>query len=232
MVEMLVVVAIVLVLAGLLVPAILKLIRKGQEAKSISNLRQASTAFLSYTADNGGGFPFDVMYSTAQNSLAPYLGLQGFSNPQKTSVLNCPVMQSKWPSTSSWRATFALNTYASRYTRPPGETDNKVQVERDINYPRLMQNVPQPSKMLLISNDIPSWAEGSPGFYAFSLSSFSVGDRAGKFPERYLFPGGTQPFSFLDGHIEMITAEQIKKWCKGEGWDKDSNLFWRGGYKP
>jgi type II secretory pathway pseudopilin PulG len=153
MVEMLVVVAIVLVLAGLLVPAISKLIRKGQEAKSISNLRQASTAFLSYTADNGGGFPFDVMYSTAQNSLAPYLGLQGFSNPQKTSVLNCPVMQSKWPCTSSWRATFALNTYASRYTRPPGETDNKVQVERDINCPRMSYQNPVSGNLWIGNNN-------------------------------------------------------------------------------
>ncbi len=80
LVEVIVVVAIVSVLAGLLVPAVQGMVVAGQRAECSSNLRQIGTAILLYANDNDGYLPgttheLGTDFEKAWiHALKPYLG--------------------------------------------------------------------------------------------------------------------------------------------------------------
>ncbi len=81
LVELLVVMAIVAVLAGLLLPAISAARRRAQRAACVSNLRQLSQALQLYANDFNGYFPqsFSVgakgNWETVLDKLRPYVGV-------------------------------------------------------------------------------------------------------------------------------------------------------------
>lgn len=57
MIELLVVVAIIAILAGLLLPSLKKARDMGRRVQCVNNLRQVGIAIISYTGDNEGWFP-------------------------------------------------------------------------------------------------------------------------------------------------------------------------------
>ena len=101
LVELLVVMGIVAVLAGLLLPAVSVARRRAQRAACISNLRQCGIALNLYLQDFGDYFPqslsmgADGSWRTTLDALRPYLG-----SPQ-TCFAARPTPTGPWTSPSS-----------------------------------------------------------------------------------------------------------------------------------
>lgn len=97
LIELLVVVVIVVMLAGLLLPAIRMVKTTALTANCASNLRQISIASLAYADDNDGGLcpAWGVLPDGSAplyiDFLFPYIGMNsGTSNKQKKNVYICP----------------------------------------------------------------------------------------------------------------------------------------------
>jgi prepilin-type N-terminal cleavage/methylation domain-containing protein/prepilin-type processing-associated H-X9-DG protein len=89
LVELLVVVAIIAVLASLLLPVISRVKSEGRRAKCISNLRQISTGWLSYSLDWDAYVPFSDANAVITDhwalKLTPYVGARWSDR-----VYHCP----------------------------------------------------------------------------------------------------------------------------------------------
>lgn len=78
LVELLAVVAVVLIMISLLVPAVTKITRAGQSAKCLSNLRQLAAGCIAYSGEHDGDL-VPIMRSTDafktwRTYIAPYVG--------------------------------------------------------------------------------------------------------------------------------------------------------------
>jgi prepilin-type processing-associated H-X9-DG protein/prepilin-type N-terminal cleavage/methylation domain-containing protein len=89
LVEILVVVSILGLLAGLGIPAINGALKKGKSAACLSNLRQIGTAVLAYAAENNGCFPEAGFGSSPAwpTNLAAFMSVDA---KKKKSVFVCP----------------------------------------------------------------------------------------------------------------------------------------------
>ena len=98
LVEILVVVSIIAVLAGMLMAAIPMITRSARSSVCSSNLRQISLAALSYSGDNQGGMvpnygtnPDGTNSPSYTDFLYPYIEMNsGTENKQKKNVFVCP----------------------------------------------------------------------------------------------------------------------------------------------
>lgn len=82
--EILTVIAIIAILAGLLMPALNSARREARRAQCISNLKQIGIAIHSYALDNDGAFPTGLAGLVVANGYLPP-GPTGSAN-----ILNCP----------------------------------------------------------------------------------------------------------------------------------------------
>lgn len=125
LIELLVVVSIIAVLAGLLLPAV-GIVR--QQAKTLtcsSSLRQVGMAIMAYTSDQGGIIPdivtkMDASANTTWWSalIADYAEAQTASNgslsyTKKSVVTGCP----EWTATGGWLVGYGMNYNPDRPTR-------------------------------------------------------------------------------------------------------------------
>lgn len=108
LVELLVVVAIIAVLAGLIFAASGKIRAMGDRTKCVSNLRQVGAAMASYMGDHDGSLPGPLWtwqscwarngdYGSLGTVLAPYVGISPDADTQKVPILICPSWQRDAP---------------------------------------------------------------------------------------------------------------------------------------
>ena len=99
LIELLVVIAIIAILAAILFPVFAKAREKARQSSCLSNVRQMSTAFMSYVQDFDERMPATVMWDPAWNGvswpavLSPYI--------KNTQLFRCP----SGPSVQSTAAT-------------------------------------------------------------------------------------------------------------------------------
>lgn len=99
LIELLTVIAIIAILAGLLLPAVNGARAKARNTACLNNLKNIGTAFVSFADDHNGNFPtaYNLQKSTIKcgwsGALYPYLGLSYNSDAQtiQKSVFVCPV---------------------------------------------------------------------------------------------------------------------------------------------
>jgi len=231
LVELLVVVSIIGLLAGLTIPAIVGARNKANDSKCLSNLRQIGLAFLSFASDNNGYLPRGnnntddtgspgKEYYKAVYTYIPTLNNK-MSGKQVNKVFLCPAEKQppdQSTSCTQYTASFALETGTSA-TKNTGD---------DGNGPRTLASIENPTKTILL-------VDGKIGIasYAYQTESTTTWN-ALKADLDLTDPASTAKVSFrhlndsainvlfADGHIGTI------KWSDR----KDANLFsepiWRG----
>jgi len=142
MVEILVVVAVVVILAGLAFPAVTSLLKGGHQARCVGNLKQISAASAAYAGDHAGDFPPNAKGTGFAKDLEPYLGPYprrpgaGF----RQSPLVCPAQANGLPDgRNSYRGIYTINNHGLSYAQNLYVTTPRVKRRASIRHPsRLM----------------------------------------------------------------------------------------------
>ena len=146
LIELLTVIAIIAILAGMLLPAVSKARSKAQSVACVNNLKQIGLAASMYVNDNKEFFPLAALSIADENdtlqpsgwsgALHGYLGLSLETNTQMLfkSVLNCPMSDLADSITATSKLAFAAS-YTSNplLTCPKGFTTTAITT--DINLP-------------------------------------------------------------------------------------------------
>ncbi len=152
LIEILVVVAVLAILAGLFMPTLQGMLSRAAEAKCVSNLKTISGVSALFSADHNGDWPPSAVGTVFANSLIPYLGrVPGTKDADfLNSPLICPAARTDAPDGSyqhrgfyilsytdpdtgknfSYGLSYAQNPFApGRTTSPATQVRNRLAVE-------------------------------------------------------------------------------------------------------
>jgi prepilin-type processing-associated H-X9-DG protein len=219
LIELLVVVSVIGLLAGLALPAISGGLKKAREARCMSNLKQLGFAWLRFATDHDGRLPSTGWKNNTANSPYPgileYVGLPSTlgSDPwQRETCFTCPVLQAeKKTSTQAalWR-TFSVNKYAS-----------EDYVNRSDAYKRYLNRIQRPSLFAVAMDGGYDPTRPANDRYTQSVSN----DDAGNYLPQIQSPHqGFTHVLFADGHVGKVNREQIDDKVQPSG---NSSVFWR-----
>jgi len=185
-IELLVVISIILVLAGLLIPALQKSIDSSRQMQCASNLRQLTQSILQYASDNGNRIPSSTTWMAR---VAPYVGEPpAAANLDTLGVFRCPAGWSAgaWTAAPSNQATYWYNCHSTPFAETPAYSPTGTNSYYFSSPSLSLFN--HPSQTIILC----CW-----WFYLWSGNWTSP-------------PGDThssgRPISYLDGHVEFQTA--------------------------
>lgn len=185
-IELLTVIAIIGVLAGIIFATLGHVRRNAQQTQSLAKLRQIGSATLLYAGDHRGGVPVWLNFTTNQHwwrHLQTYLG----ADPQQ---FHSPAHEGFDASTN----------------------DRLIEtISYGWNYPVLGRHIGDPSKEgdhSLIIND---FANPSRTLIAADARDSSWGFIAADSPPAYGRYGDTIPSVFLDGHVSSRPSDEFRQ---------------------
>ncbi len=204
--ELLVAIAIVAVLMVLGLKTGAALQKSGDNARCVSNLRQAGSAMLLYFNDrNGRFFPGKNWFAYPSTKALPNSGMRDYfgvissnnntNSPEflRDTVLTCPTMKKAFPNLypSPLNRGYAINAYL--YTVDPASTNTAGDPMKGA--PQRISNVPNIPAMWILSEAPEN---------GFLLGSTDAG--AAESPRKYLkfVHEGFQNVVYLDGHLERL----------------------------
>lgn len=214
--ELLVALVILSVLMVIVLQASSKMMAASASVKCQNNLRQLASAALQYAHDRNGVLPdrgcwSDTPLSTQRFSILPYLNIP-CGNPTafylKKSVLTCPEMQAKHPSSGALLRTYAINQWAAGTSQSELSSWQSTVVDKDAP---LRLSKAKPTQAFFM--EAPMISEGS----SFRFSVYQRPDRFAPFDDRvnggWLTPyihRGHAHVVFIDGHIEAISEARAQ----------------------
>ena len=146
--ELLIVISIIIILAGLLLPALNAARGKAKQIQCVSNLKNMNMALIQYVNDNGEYLPTSFEMNGKQGytgMLYPYLDKSGYVRPlylthddgnfhvglrkeRLNGVLFCPEAGINNP---TWKGTVTPKSYPSNYMPPSAVLDDAVKLTAD-----------------------------------------------------------------------------------------------------
>lgn len=231
LVELLVVISIIGLVAGLGIPAVNAGLGKARDGACLANLRQLGTAFLSYSADNGGylprannnaveGNPNGVEWPKAIYEYIPTKS-GSITGKQVNKVFLCPAEKQPPDSDNScWQytASFALEAGNSS-TKPTGDSGNG---------PRTLASIEQPTKTILLVDGkigISSYPYQTESATTWNAVRADLAKAQTGLTDKVRFRhAGKEAINALygDGHVGSI------KWADRNDTTKFSEPVWRG----
>ncbi len=220
LIELLVVVAIIAVLAALLVPAAQRMIGGGTETKCLSNLRQISTAMITWAADHDGKLPPQTDSSSGlqwNNPGGPFFefmlnkaGIADNWDELVNTVLRCPGSNAKGTADGERDNSYGRNSHL-------GVADYAVTDMQYFETP--LARIQFPSRAALVAD----WP--LPNFQRYTLTSQARKDNL------WGRHDGRMNVAYVDGHVGPITRQQWDAWTAAGGGSqeqKDFRLFLTG----
>ncbi len=181
LVELLIVIAIVGILAGLLLPALNRAKEKAKRTACASNLKQVNLATHLYADDNGESLPVLPNPNPYPNGVGAYykqlvkgyLGQTGPASPNEK-VFVCPVDRTIYTQASHAFTSYTFNGYEVGPNAMPRITGQKL------------SNIEKPVKAVLVGE--------FPGFWGGSWHPLVNG----------LYPDAANVMSFVDGDVRPV----------------------------
>lgn len=212
--EVLIVMAIVLVLAGMLIPSASRFVAKGKEAKCASNLHQLYVAMTGFANDHGGRIVRPLgdqngdygdrdRYAVWSDALAEYVGKDPltYGHPAGTrpqGVFACPV--SKLVTTGGARSDYGLNSM----------------VQTDRRGTRTMASIEKPAQtFILVDATHPNQVNCPRSVPTYPSSATQGLD----FRHHGSGKDGRVNALFLDGHVASLTLTDFPP-LTGNYWQK------------
>jgi prepilin-type N-terminal cleavage/methylation domain-containing protein/prepilin-type processing-associated H-X9-DG protein len=221
LVELLTVIAIIGVLAGILVPVIGSVRTSAKQSVSVSNMRQVGVAMLAFVSDNRGHFPLSTHSHDNKdswiNTLLPYVG-------DNNEVRTCPLDPRKDLLIERRLSSYTLN----EWLLPVDNGDGYVS---DWRYNRL-NLIPNPGKTFVvfmgcehktspsISHDHThgtGWNNWLQVIADIDPDRFRKSTRS---PDR---TEGSSPYAFADGHVSVIPAATLQAALANANFSKPGN---------
>jgi prepilin-type N-terminal cleavage/methylation domain-containing protein/prepilin-type processing-associated H-X9-DG protein len=226
--ELLVVISIIGLLAALVVGGVQSAMRSGKGAKSLSNMKQLTSAYLLCAADNNGQFPSvqipgKGLQPTWDLQSLPYLGIDNAvettnpTSPKLKPGLNLDILFCPLDKRKSDRANgFYPRSYGLTYcTLNHAGYDGGI--TRYAGEGIRLNQIPKPGKYVLLvrfhrsfenSNNVVGSYGGYPSPGPNPTKSSDPVEA-----ESWAIYGGKTPYAFADGHVQMLTpAEALPLW--------------------
>lgn len=180
-VELLIVIAIIGILAGLLLPALNQAKEKAKRTACVSNLKQVNLATRLYADDNGESLPVLPSPSPYPNGVGAYykqlvkgyLGLTGPASPNEK-IFVCPVDRTVYSQASHAFSSYTFNGYEVGPNAIPRITGQKLSA------------IEKPARAVLVGE--------FPGFWGGSWHPLVKG----------LYSDATAVMGFVDSHVQPV----------------------------
>jgi prepilin-type N-terminal cleavage/methylation domain-containing protein/prepilin-type processing-associated H-X9-DG protein len=225
--ELLVVLLVVAVLASLIFGAVRNALKAARTSQSLANMRQITTALITFTTDNQGMFPSsrepDLSFKYPWDvQLFPYLGIEdGYSgstvNPKLKPGLNlglfrCPLDSRKVsPGDANYPRSYGI-TASTVYMVLPGDNQpfgGGIPGRRRGEGLRLSV-ISSPSKYVLLCRYGKDWETSGNQVGVQSQSIYNGPDPMNPTLWEQYRPmfGGKTPYAFADGHVALLNQQE------------------------
>lgn len=222
LIELLVVVSIIAILAGLSFAAFGRVKAAAGSTKCLSNMRQIALVSLQYASDHDGHLPPSIGKASLSGLaipynqvLAQYFGHIGDETTFFSPVFQCPSDPRPYRQGADCVRSYSLNGTPS-FTDGWGPATRMGVAQANSPYSgRLMSQVTQPSKTILLVEWFTN-AAGTPrpntqasGSMVVMSTGWQTLDAASRFPNGSFYHGKFLNFAFADGHAQAVSPPDV-----------------------